>query len=154
MEYRFLELNEWETAISLSYRVFLEFDAPYFPPSGVDRFRAFICNENLKKLFVSGSFVVVGAYDGDDMVGVIALRDNNHISLLFVDKRYHRQGIGRELVKELSYYSNKKLMQDTITVNSSPYAVDFYHKLGFKDISEEINEEGIIFTPMKMDLGV
>ena len=39
-----------------------------------------------------------------------------------------------------------------VTVNSSPYAVDFYHKIGFVDVREEIERDGIRFTPMRMEL--
>lgn len=39
-----------------------------------------------------------------------------------------------------------------ITVNSSCYAVDFYHKLGFKDLEPEKEIGGIKFTPMKIEL--
>ncbi|WP_334295796.1 GNAT family N-acetyltransferase [Clostridioides difficile] len=37
-----------------------------------------------------------------------------------------------------------------ITVNSSPYAVEVYHKLGFKDTAVEQIVDGIRFTPMKL----
>ena len=33
-------------------------------------------------------------------------------------------------------------------VNSSPYAVDVYHKLGFTDTDKEQMTNGIIYTPM------
>ena len=39
-----------------------------------------------------------------------------------------------------------------VTVNASPYAVGFYHKIGFMDVSEEIEKDGIRFTPMRMEL--
>jgi predicted GNAT family N-acyltransferase len=39
-----------------------------------------------------------------------------------------------------------------VTVNSSPYAVEFYHKMGFVNLSDEIEKDGIRFTPMRMEL--
>ena len=36
-----------------------------------------------------------------------------------------------------------------ITVNSSRYAVGFYHKLGFTDVEKEQLTDGIRYTPMK-----
>jgi hypothetical protein len=38
------------------------------------------------------------------------------------------------------------------TVNSSPYAVEFYHRLGFYDLSAEKVEAGMRITPMRKDL--
>ena len=37
------------------------------------------------------------------------------------------------------------------TVNSSPYAVPVYHKLGFIDMDSEQLADGMRFTPMKFE---
>lgn len=153
IDYRFIDNSEWETAIMLTYRVFTKFDAPSFSETGIEKFRAFIYDENLKKRFEEGLFQVVGAFHGSRMVGVIALRDNSHISLLFVDEDYQNAGIGGLLVKHLLVYCYRKLNQNRVTVNSSPYAVEFYHHLGFRDIGGQIDDGGIFFTPMILELG-
>lgn len=153
IDYRFIDISEWEAAILLTYRVFMKYDAPSFSEKGIEKFKLFIYDENLKKNFEKGLFQVVGAFDGAKMVGVIALRDYNHISLLFVDEAYQKIGIGGFLVKQLLIYCYRKLNQNRITVNSSPYAEDFYHHLGFKNIGGQINDEGILFTPMILELG-
>lgn len=74
---------------------------------------------------------ILGAYKDDNLVGIIATRNKgSHIALFFVNGKYHRQGIGRKLFNamlENNHYSK-------ITVNSSLYAVDVYHKLGFYDV--------------------
>jgi predicted GNAT family N-acyltransferase len=41
--------------------------------------------------------------------------------------------------------------EQTITVNSSPYGVPFYHALGFEDSDKEQTVNGIRFTPMKYE---
>lgn len=152
-EIRFIESNEWQDAISLVYRTFLEFDAPLFTKEGVDHFRAFLCDQTLKRMFDAGTFSVVGAFDGLRIIGVIALRNESHISLLFVDKDYHRRKIGSRLVLSLADYVGNKLHKPSMSVNASPYAYDFYHKLGFFDIEEETYADGITFTPMRLVLG-
>lgn len=38
-----------------------------------------------------------------------------------------------------------------ITVNSSPYAVPVYHKLGFVDMDVEQISDGMRYTPMKYE---
>ena len=74
------------------------------------------------------------------------------ISLLFVDEMYHRQGIGRGLIKYLTEYLLSEVGASKVTVNASPYGVEFYHKLGFTDIRSEEMKDGIIYTPMEFIL--
>ena len=88
-------------------------------------------------------------YQGDKILGVIATQDTSHISLMFVDKQYHRQGIARQLfdVVRDELRRNEKVTQ--ITVNSSPYAVKAYEHLGFSRTGEQQEKGGIIFIPMR-----
>ena len=39
-----------------------------------------------------------------------------------------------------------------VTVNSSPYAVGFYKKLGFVPLGPEKQADGIRFTPMRLSI--
>lgn len=151
---RFIDISEWDEAMEMVYRTFLEFDALFFTAEGVNQFRSFISDNSLKRAFETGNFQVIAAYHGMKIIGVIALRENSHISLLFVDKEYHRKGVGRRLVAELSDYAYLKLHVDCLTVNASPYATEFYHRLGFTDIGPQRHTDGIIYTPMKCQLGV
>lgn len=82
-------------------------------------------------------------------MGVVATRQPCHISLLFVDKEHHRQGIGRELLSTITSFYKEAGVNREMTVNSSPYAVEIYHKLGFMDTDTEQLVNGIRFTPMK-----
>lgn len=149
---RFLDGAEWNEAMEMVYRTFLEFDAPMFSAEGIEHFREYISDSVLKRMFEAGSFQVIAAYSGTKIIGVIALRNDSHISLLFVDSRYHRRGIGRRLVAELSEYVRIKLKGSFLTVNSSPYAVEFYRRLGFQPLDHSLSENGITYTPMKIVL--
>lgn len=132
--------KEKEKALELVLSVFMQYEAPDYSEQGIQSFKDFISNrekiDNLK--FYS-------AYLDDALVGVIATRNNgNHIALFFVDGRHHRKGIGRKLFE----YALEKSTGDKITVNSSPYAVEIYKKLGFVPDSGEQVVDGIRFTPM------
>jgi len=86
-----------------------------------------------------------GAYDSETLLGVIATRNKgNHIALFFVDGKHHRQGIGKTLFQIVLENSTAK----EITVNSSPYAVEVYHRLGFVDIAPEETTNEIRYIPM------
>lgn len=100
-------------------------------------------------MFITGSYHLFVAYVGTKLVGMITLRDASHISLLFVDEKYHRQGIGRALVRYVNDFLVSGSRALRMTVNASPYGVEFYHKLGFRDVRPQEQKDGIIYTPME-----
>lgn len=136
--------DEIENALSLVWRVFCEFEAPDYSDEGIEEFKKSIHDEKyLSQLRIFGAFI------GENPVGVIATRNGgNHIALFFVDGRYQRNGIGKMLFQEVV----RQCKSDRITVNSSPFAVPIYHKLGFCDIDCEQVVSGIRFTPMELFL--
>lgn len=144
--------NEWQDAMALAWKTFLRFEADVYSPEGVRNFENFISDSTLYRMFVMGTYQLFVALDHNKIVGMITLRDSTHISLLFVDEAYHRHGIGRALIKYLTDYLVAEVGADRVTVNSSPYGVAFYHKLGFRDIRPEVVRDGIIFTPMEFIL--
>jgi len=136
---RLLDKNEIPAAIELVWQVFSEFEAPDYLPEGVETFRDFITNsEEINNLKIYGAFI-----EGN-LAGIIAVRGGAHICLFFVKKEYHRQGIGRSLFEAALLDG----AADKITVNSSPYAVEVYRRLGFVDANTEQVLNGIRFTPM------
>lgn len=151
-EIRFLEREEWEEAMRLSWKTFLAFEGDVYPLEGIRNFQDFITDSELKRRFLTGAYQVMAAYDGAKIVGIISLRNENHISLLFVDKNYHKRGIGRALVLALAEYACAEMGQNRLTVNASPYGVEFYHRLGFKDTASQRQQNGIIITPMELML--
>ena len=91
-----------------------------------------------------------GVYNGNNKVlGVIATKDTTHIALFFVDGEYHKQGIGRKLYNKVESLNNKGFF----TVNSSPYAHEVYKHLGFIDTDTKQCVNGLIFFPMKKNIG-
>ncbi len=152
-EIRFVNCDEWEDAMGLAWKTFLEFEGDVYPPEGIRSFEDFITDSALKRMFVMGAYQMMGAFFDGKMVGMISLRNKTHISLLFVDRHYHRRGIGRALILALSGYVSAEVGQNRLTVNASPYGVDFYHHLGFQDIGPEKQQDGIIFTPMFLYIG-
>lgn len=151
-EIRFVNCDEWEEAMELAWKTFLEFEGDVYPPEGIRSFEDFVTDSALKRMFIMGAYQVMAAYHDNKMIGMISLRSETHISLLFVDGSYHRRGIGRALVSKLSSYVKDEIGKSRITVNASPYGVSFYHRLGFRDIEPEKQQDGIIFTPMFLNI--
>lgn len=147
-----IKIKELKETMELVKRVFDEFEAPYYTKEGIENFYKFANYNNIKKQLNRNMQIYV-TKDKNKIVGMIAIRNNSHIALLFVDKKYHRKGIATELLnKSISYcmQNNKNLRH--ITVNSSPYGIEFYHATGFEDTDVKQEMDGIIFTPMKLKI--
>ena len=91
--------DEWDDAMALAWRTFMQFEAHDFTPEGVESFQDFVTDTVLYRMFVLGSYQLFGAYDNNKMIGMLSLRGETHISLLFVDEKYHRMGIGRGMIE-------------------------------------------------------
>ena len=141
--------EEWESAMELAFRVFLKYEAMEYGPEGIRNFAEFLTDEMLKKMFLTGRYLLFVAVKGDELIGLITLRSGNHISLLFVNETYHRRGVGKALVKYLQEYMLVNTSYEKLTVNAAPYGIPFYHKIGFKDTGIQTRKDGIIYTPME-----
>ena len=150
-EIRPIMKHEWDSAMQLAWDTFLIFEAPEYSIKGVHNFKSFVRDPLLKRMYTYGEYVAIGAFDNKNIVGILGVRNANHVSLLFVDKDYQRMGIARALLNR--YFKDARIAGiDHVTVNSSPYAVGFYHRIGFVKLSEETEKDGIRFTPMRMEL--
>ena len=139
-EIRRLSADERQTALDLAWIVFLEYESPDYSAEGTEEFRK--CLHDEEYLYGIDYY---GAFDGSKLIGLIGIRKElEHICFFFVDGQYHRQGVGTKLFNHLleNYKGN------IITVNSSPYGLGFYKKLGFIPTEEEKTINGIRFTPM------
>lgn len=145
---RSIKENEWEEAMNLAWDTFILYEAPEYSKEGITSFKNFVRDPILKTLFIEGKYNVLAAINNNIIVGIIGVRNETHISLLFVDSEYHRKGIARRLVKEMFERTYAKYGKREMTVNSSPYAVGFYHKMGFVDTDVEQTTDGIRYTPM------
>ena len=153
LTYRKIEKEELQETLNLVRKVFDEFEAPYYSEEGIASFYKFIDIDNILEQYMNGSLYFYGCFVNNTIIGIIAVRNFVHISLLFVDKHYHKQGIAKILFDDVIKICKEKIsFLQIVTVNSSPYAVGFYHKLGFVDISSEQTVDGIRFTPMRLEI--
>ena len=140
LKIRPLEESEIEAAHSLAWDVFLEFEAPDYPPEGVEEFRQTLKNEKYL-----ADLRYYGAVVGEELAGILTIRETtNHICFFFVDKKYQRHGIGTKLFRRVL----EDFAGQTITLNSAPYGLPFYKKIGFVETDSQQTMNGITFTPM------
>lgn len=139
MEVRRGNREELPAAMALCWRGFLEFEAPDYPPEGVEAFHAYLI-----KAEQENSLTVFGAWEDAALLGVLAA-EMSHIALFFVDPAVHRQGIGRQLFQ--TYLAEGGW--DRVTVHSAPGAVEVYRRLGFSPTAgEQLAPDGIRYVPM------
>ena len=96
--------------------------------------------------------ILIATIDSE-IVGMIEIRDNNKISLLFVDKKHHGLGVAKKLFQEAL---KKSILRDanlnTFLVNASPYSIPVYRKLGFIETDVMQEKFGIKYLPMAMTI--
>lgn len=93
VEIRILPAEASAGCVALCKEVFMEFEAPGYPPEGTINFLAFLELQQMERMVSTGLLRFFGAFCGKDLIGTAALRDHSHICLLFVKKT----SIGRGL---------------------------------------------------------
>lgn len=151
-EVRWARLEEWTSAMNMIWKTFLKFEGNVYSPEGIRNFLDFITDEELLKDFLMGKYLMMIALDGSRVIGAATVRDQNHLSLLFVDEQYHHHGVGRALMETMCVYLRDEQGESCMTLKSAPYAVGFYEKLGFKATGPEEHYSGIQVTPMEKSL--
>jgi GNAT superfamily N-acetyltransferase len=93
MEIRELTPGEFDEALGLAKRVFMEFEAPDYSEEGVRSFFGSLDDPGFVAMLR-----IYGAYDRGQLAEMLATRSGGgHIALFFVDSRHQGQGIGRKL---------------------------------------------------------
>jgi GNAT superfamily N-acetyltransferase len=152
VEFRAMRPADVPRVSELILRVFNEDVAPDFDAQGVEAFARYADPEALLHRSEHGHIVIVASVQGC-IVGVIEFREPHHISLLFVDGGHRRKGIARGLFSralQAVLSSGRRVVE--VTVNSSPFAVDAYRRLGFTPTGPEQTTNGIRNTPMVLTL--
>jgi len=147
---RQLNVPDASAAMDLVWRVFSEFEAPSYSDEGILEFKTFINSDSIAEKISNGKLLIWGAFEDAKLVGVIAVRQPLHISLLFVDKQYHRRGIARKLLETALNATTHANAHERVTVHASPYAVEIYQRLGFVTVDTTRTMHGIRFTPMEL----
>jgi GNAT superfamily N-acetyltransferase len=132
--------EETKQALDLALRVFTEYEMPEYEPEALVNF--------MLALKINNAFV---ATQNGKIIGMINERGGGHVSMLFVDGDYHRNGIATALMNHIADdLKSEGVMQ--ITVNSSPFGVPFYEKYGFTPTDEMQHKDGFIYLPMSYEI--
>lgn len=144
-----LQAADLPDALRLVWETFLIFEAPEYSDEGIGEFKSFIELSSIMEMQSKFELFLWGCFHEGKIIGVIATNPRCHISLLFVDKNYHQQGIASALYNTALEYYKEDGGFSVMTVNSSPYAAEIYRRMGFTETDTERIVNGIRFIPMK-----
>lgn len=142
---------------ALVRRVFDEHVAASFGPEGIAEFYAYASPQALieraatHRTFVAWQPVLSGVEGGRQPVGMIEVRDTDHVSMLFVRTCDMGLGIATALMVRAED-ACRAAGRPAMTVNSSLNAQSFYERLGFVPASEPQRLHGFAFVPMQKTL--
>lgn len=136
MEIRHLTPAEIPQGLELVRDVFLEFEAPDYPPEGVEEFFRFLNDPQ------QASLCFYGALGRNGSPGRSGSEGGAHLPSV-CKAGIPSPGDSRALIEA---YCREQT--GAVTVNSSPYAVEAYHRLEFRDTAPQQTVNGITFTPM------
>ncbi len=149
IEYRPGTEEDWKAATALAWRTFYTFDAEFFGEEGRRSFLNFVTGDTLHYFFKLNAYQLYLALENGVMIGMALMRQGKHVSLLFVDGKYHHKGIGSKLLSYAMDKTRERRHDGPVSVNASPYAIDFYKVNGFSPAGEKVYEDGIYYLPMK-----
>ncbi|NCN82347.1 MAG: GNAT family N-acetyltransferase [Candidatus Pacebacteria bacterium] len=134
-----------ENATTLSEFIKVVFDdavASYYSEQGNAEFYKYIEPSAIIERLTTNHWILTTKV-GNKLLGIIEIRSNNHLAMLFVDSNHQRQGIGKHLLAaaiKQARHNNPELKKPT--VHSSPNSVSAYKKLGFTTTASEKDDEG------------
>lgn len=143
---------DYDKTMQMVWETFLKYEGKDYTEEGIRNFDEFIHSDSLYQSFKLGSYQIMIALDGDRIIGMASVRNRHHLSLLFVQEEYHRQGVGSALISLFCKYLKEEMAEKEMTVWAAPYAVAFYEKMGFVIVEPEKEVEGIKITTMRKEI--
>lgn len=149
LEYRWAKKEEWSKAMTMVWKTFITFEGKEYSREGIKNFFEFITDDRLFQAFLRGSYQMLIALEGEEIVGVATVRNGHHLSLLFVEEEHQHRGIGRELLRLFCNYLEEEAGEELMTLKAAPSAVSFYRGLGYRVMGPEEDYDGVRVISME-----
>lgn len=145
---RFVDESEAEAASQVIHDSFLALASEDYEPEARQRFLTRSSPIGLAAE-IRKSAVSVAAFDDHRMVGFLLMPNPSLIGVLFVHPDCLRQGIAGKLWEQArtSLAANFPAVE-TVELNATPYAVNFYRSIGFVPMTTEFFRDGHRATRM------
>ena len=99
-----MKSGEEGQVIDLVNSTFNEFVAPEYSDEGIAEFSKYANSEALAERSLSNHFTMI-AKQNHNPVGIIEIRDYNHVSMLFVRKHFQNMGVGKRFYERLLIFA-------------------------------------------------
>lgn len=119
---------------------------------GAEHFFASITPEAIVDRINNPAFDYHTAWNGEQLIGVIAMRESRHLYHLFVATDWHGHGIARRLWQGARERAIAAGNPGNFIVNASLYAVPVYERFGFQISGAKLEFHGIAAQPMSLVL--
>jgi len=145
-----LDEKEINLFANIVNNIFKEFVGKDYSKEGNKTFKEYIKPQNImERLNNKDNYFLVAKYK-NEIIGMLEIRNKDHIALFFVRKEFHNKGVGKILFDNyITIIKQENTGINTITVNSSMYAEKIYSKFGFIKIDEIQEKDGIKYIPME-----
>jgi len=140
-EIRRIAAQDYEAACAFVWRTFTAETAAQMTEDGIAVFRDYVQPEAMRARDAEGAETRI-ALVRDEIVGLLHVVRQNHVSLFFVAAHCRRRSIGRSLFEAMD------AVHRLHTVHSSVEAFEAYEKLGFRQAGPEQIRDGLRFIPM------
>ena len=100
----------------------------------------------------SDDSIYLVALAGETLAGVLHVKENRHLSSLFVAEPWQGRGISRALWERAKADLLESRVRSEISVNSSVYAVPVYERFGFEACGPRVDAIGLSHVPMRVFL--
>jgi GNAT superfamily N-acetyltransferase len=148
MQIRPLDASDLPACARLLRAAAIEFIVHESPPEGACTFLRENDEDGMRG-YVAAGHVYHVAQDGGEIAGFIAIREDTHVFHLFIDKRWHGQGLARRLWECARAATLARGGSGVFTVNASNYAVPVYAAFGFERTAPTQCVKGLYFNPMR-----
>ena len=148
-----LKIDEINFVSNVVNNIFDEFVGKDYSEKGNNTFKDYIQSQNISNRLGDKTSQFFVARCKTEIIGLMELKNTDHISLFFIKKEFQGKGIGKKLFEYyLDIINQRNYETKTITVNSSIYAEKIYEKLGFIKTNEIEEKDGIKYIPMEFKL--
>lgn len=98
----------------------------------------------------NGGFISFGSFQNNELIGLITIKNNSHITQLFVKKDHQGKGISSRLWEMAKKVTGEIQENKEYTVFSSSVAIPVYESFGFQVIEAPQERNGIYYRSMKL----
>ena len=135
--------------ISALINTLLHYRAPVAVAPPPESFVAQFAPQAIRSCITDVKHNYLVALSQDQLVGVLGVRDNQHLLHLFVAEPHQRRGIARMLWNQAKADALKTEDEIDMLVRSSVYAVPVYERFGFIACGPRVDEPGVSYVPMR-----